>query len=77
MGAERIPSGLPSKLPIGTSGGRSPSIEKKSGEDRGGRRAIIILFLLTVGLSLLFWIQRRIPAWFSEFFGPSTWTRSR
>lgn len=68
-------SGLPSKVPMGTSPGRLP-LEKKVGENSGGRRAIMILFLLTVGLSLLFWAQRRLASWVNEFFGPSTWTRS-
>jgi len=69
-------SGIPSKIPMGISGVRLP-LERKGGDvDEGGRRAVVILFLLTVGLSLLFWVQRRLTTWISDFFGPSTWTRS-
>ena len=46
-------------------------------EDYGGRKAIIVLFLLTVLLSFILWIYSNFSGVFSEFFGPSSWTFSR
>ncbi len=69
--------GSVAKAPIGVAGGNA-FIEKKTGEgDGGGRRAIIILFLLTVGLSFFFLVQRQLSSWVADFFGPSSWTSSR
>lgn len=51
---------------------------KRSEPDvEGGRRAVVVLFLLTVGLSLLFWAQGRLADWLRSFFGPSTFIISR
>ena len=67
MAEERTPSRLPTKVPLGLS--RDQVLLNKAPEtDGGGRWAIIILFLLTVGLSLLFWAQRRLAHWVGEFF---------
>jgi hypothetical protein len=43
----------------------------------GGRKMIILLFLLSIGLSLLFWFQGQFAEWLRSFFGPSTWTITR
>ena len=45
--------------------------------DEGGRRAVIILFVGTILLSLLFWLQGNLKRFLDEFFGPSTWTFTR
>jgi hypothetical protein len=47
-------------------------------EDHGrGRKAILILFFLTIGLSLLFWFQANYSHFFEYFFGKSSWTFTR
>jgi hypothetical protein len=51
--------------------------EKKNGDHKSGRRMIIILFLLTIGLSIVFWLQSQLSVWWKDFFGPSKWTFSR
>lgn len=60
--------------------GTTEELKEKKGkgfEDFGGRKAIIVLFVITVFLSLLFWLQSRLGGVFQDFFGPSTWTFSR
>lgn len=57
---------------------RSATIRQSRGiEDGGGRKAIIILFVLTIGLSLVFWLQGNFVSWIQGLFGPSTWSYSR
>lgn len=42
-----------------------------------GRKTILLLFAVTVGLSLLLWIGQHIAQWLRDFSGPSTWTITR
>lgn len=49
----------------------------KDATDYGGRKVILILFFLTLLLSLFFWFQGQFSDWLRNFFGPSTWTFSR
>ncbi len=58
-------------------GQEKPSVKGKETDVFGGRRVIIILFLLTVGLSLVFWFWANLSIWLQGMFGPSTWTFSR
>ena len=53
-----------------------PSTSKE--QDQGtGRKAILILFFLTVALSFIFWLKANFSSFFGSFFGPSTWTFRR
>jgi len=50
--------------------------EKKDKEinNSKGRRAILIIFFLTITLSIIFWLVGNFSNLFDNFFGPSTWT---
>lgn len=44
-------------------------ISQKEAE-AGGRRAVVVLFLITIVLSLFFWLKERIPAILEQIIKP-------
>lgn len=55
----------------------SKHVKGKESDVFGGRKVIIILFIITVGLSLFFWVYAQFTGWFKGVMGPSIWTFSR
>jgi hypothetical protein len=52
-------------------------VREQINDEGWGRKAILILFFLTIGLSALFWFHAHFNTFFSDFFGPSSWTFSK
>lgn len=48
---------------------REKRISQKESESRG-RKAVIVLFLITLILSLLFWMKTEIPSFFKQLTEP-------
>lgn len=48
---------------------RQPRISFKQNE-AAGRKTVIILFLITFGLSLVFWLKQELPGFLRNAVGP-------
>lgn len=57
--------------------GESTDTKNKLSDSGGGRKAILLLFFVSIFLSLFFWMQGQFTEWLRSFFGPSTWTFTR
>ena len=58
-----------------TLGKQEKESSKKKGETEyfGGRKLILLLFALSILMSLIFWMQGNFKSWLESIFGPSTW----
>ena len=64
-------------LKIRDGGVKKINMSVKPAEEGGGRRTVIMLFLLTIILSLILWLQSNISSWWSNVVGPSKWSFSK